>query len=76
MTHQLGHHHMPDFDRIEEHVHRGDPDALDGQIERVLERLADEGFEDSFKGVFQQEKLPTDAVDELISFLAEQRDGL
>jgi len=64
-----------DLDRIERHLHRGDQAALDGQIERVLERLQGENFEDSFKGVFQQEELPTDALDELIAFLSEQRDG-
>lgn len=28
-----------EFDRIERHVHRGDPEKLDGQIEMVLDRL-------------------------------------
>jgi len=65
-----------EFDRIERHLHRGDPEKLDRQIETVLERLQQDGFEDSFKGVFRQEKLPTDAIDELVSFLSEQRDGI
>jgi hypothetical protein len=65
-----------EFDRIERHVHRGDPEKLDGQIELVLDRLQQDGFEDSFKGVFQQEELPADAVDDLVAFLVEQRDGL
>lgn len=60
--------------RIEQHLHRGDSDSLDGQIESVLDRLQRDGFEDSFKGVFQQKKLPADAVEELVSFLSEQRD--
>jgi hypothetical protein len=63
-------------DRIERHVHRGDPEKLDGQIELILERLQEEGFEDSFKGVFRQEELPADAVDNLVSFLTEQRNQL
>ncbi|WP_349253541.1 hypothetical protein [Halobacterium salinarum] len=65
-----------DFDRIERHVHRGDPEKLDKQIEMVLNRLEEDGFEDSFKGVFQQEELPADAVDNLVSFLSEQRNQL
>jgi hypothetical protein len=65
-----------DFDRINRHVHRGDPEKLEGQIEMVLDRLQQEGFEDSFKGVFRQEELPADAVGELISFLTEQRNQL
>jgi hypothetical protein len=58
-----------DFDRIEQHIHRGNPEALEEQIERVLERLEKDGFEDSFKGVFQQEDLPDNEVDRLIEFL-------
>src|SRR6056297_3525065 len=65
-----------DFDRIERHVHRGDPEKLDRQIEMVLDQLDQDGFEDSFKGVFRQEELPADAVDNLASFLAEQRNQL
>lgn len=65
-----------DFDRIERHVHRGDPEKLAKQVEMVLNQLEEDGFEDSFKGVFQQEELPADAVDNLVSFLAEQRNRL
>jgi hypothetical protein len=65
-----------EFDRIERHVHRGDPKKLDGQIEIVVDRLQQDGFKDSFKGVFRQETLPADAVDDLVSFLSEQRDQL
>ena len=65
-----------EFDRIERHIHRGDPKKLNGQIEKVLDRLQQDGFEDSFKGVFRQETLPADAIDDLVSFLSEQRDRL
>jgi len=65
-----------DFDRIERHVHRGDPEKLDRQIEMVLNRLEEDGFKDSFKGVFRQEELPVDAMDNLVSFLSEQRNRL
>jgi hypothetical protein len=62
--------------RIEQHLHRGDSESLDGQIESVLDRLQRDGFEDSFKGVFQQQELPADAVEALVSFLSEQRDQI
>lgn len=64
------------FDRIERHVHRGDPQQLDEQIDVVLDRLQQDGFGDSFKGVFRQEELPTSAIEDLISFLSKQRDQL
>ncbi|KOX96775.1 hypothetical protein [Halorubrum tropicale] len=65
-----------DFNRIERHVHRGDPEKLKRQIEMVLDQLQQDGFKDSFKGVFRQEELPVDAVDDLVSFLSKQRDQL
>jgi hypothetical protein len=65
-----------DFSRIERHVHRGNPEKLERQIEMVLNRLEEEGFEDSFKGVFRQEELPADAVANLVSFLSEQQSQL
>ncbi|WP_226022062.1 hypothetical protein [Halomicrobium salinisoli] len=65
-----------EFDRIERHVHRGDPEKLDEQIETVLDRLQEDDFEDSFKGVFRQQELPADAVDQLVSFLSAQRNRL
>lgn len=62
-----------DFDRIERHVHRGDTEKLDERIGIVLSRLQQDGFEDAFKGIFQQEELPTNAIGDLISFLSDQR---
>ena len=61
-----------EFDRIEQHLHRGDPEKLEEQIEQVLGRLEKDGFEDSFKGVFQQENLPETNMDNLIEFLRTQ----
>lgn len=37
---------------------------------------AGSGSEDSFKSIFRQEELPADAVDDLVSFLTEQRNQL
>jgi hypothetical protein len=62
-----------DFDRIERHLHRGDPERLAMRIQTVIERFEADNFEDSFKGVFQQGEIPSDQVDELISFLSDQR---
>lgn len=61
-----------DFDHIERHLNRGDSEELEERIEGVLKRLTDESFEDSFKGVFQQQKLPEDAVTDLRQFLESQ----
>jgi hypothetical protein len=61
-----------EFDRIEQHLHRGDPEKLEEQIEQVLGRLEKDGFEDSFKGVFQQKNLPETNMDNLIEFLRTQ----
>jgi hypothetical protein len=65
-----------DFDRIERHIHRGDPEKLQQQIDQVVARLRQDGFEDSFKGVFRQEAVPTAAVDDLVSFLMDLREQL
>lgn len=61
-----------DLDRIGQHLRRGDHGKLRERIDGVLERLDDEGFADSFKGVFQQETLPVDAIEELRTALDEQ----
>lgn len=65
-----------DFDRIADHVLRGDADKLEEQIERVVDRLEADSFEDAFKGVFRQEGVPADAVGDLKAFLTEQRGTL
>jgi hypothetical protein len=64
------------LDSIEQHIHRGSPNQLAEQIERVLAELESDEFADSFKGVFQQTELPEDNIDELIQFLRTQLDRL
>jgi uncharacterized protein YceH (UPF0502 family) len=49
-----------DLDSIEQHIHRGNPNQLAEQIERVLAELESDEFADSFKSVFQQKELPVD----------------
>jgi len=63
-----------DLDSIEQHIHRGNPNQLAEQIERVLAELESDEFADSFKGVFQQKDLPEDKINELIQFLRTQLD--
>lgn len=65
-----------EFDNIDRHVHRGDSRSLDEQIEKILNRLQQGEFENSVKGVFRQETMPTDAVGNLVSFLSDQRNRL
>jgi len=65
-----------DFDRIETHLHRGDLAKLAGRIDTVLERLTAEGFEDAFKGVFEQQTVPEQNVDAVVDFLHDQRRNL
>lgn len=61
-----------EYDRIGRHIDRGDQEKLTVRIESVLETLERAGFEDSFKGVFQQGDLPDGELDELIEFLRRQ----
>jgi hypothetical protein len=62
-----------DFDRIETHLHRGDPEKLAGRIDTVLSRLTAEDFEDAFKGVFEQQTVPEQDIDTVVDFLRTQR---
>ena len=58
-----------EYDNVSRHLDRGDPNALSDQITGVLDRLEADGFADSFKGVFQQQIVPEDDLEELIEFL-------
>jgi hypothetical protein len=61
-----------EFDRIERHLQRGDPEGLAERIEGVLEKLERDGFEDSLKGVFGWTESPEDEIEELVEFLQDQ----
>lgn len=65
-----------DFDRIVTHLHRGDLTKLAERIDTVLERLTAEGFEDAFKGVFEQQTVPEQDVDTIVEFLRDQQRDL
>jgi hypothetical protein len=62
-----------DFDRIGTHLHRGDLEKLAERIDTVLERLTADGFEDAFKGVFEQQTVPEQDVETVVDFLRDQR---
>jgi hypothetical protein len=61
-----------DFDRISTHLHRGNPAKLAERIDTVLDRLTSEGFEDAFKGVFEQQTVPEQDIDAVVEFLRDQ----
>lgn len=65
-----------DYDRIGTHLHRGDSEKLAARIESVLELLVQDGFEDSFKGVFRQQELPEEELQKLIQFLRNQLESI
>lgn len=65
-----------DFDRVETHLHRGDPAALNSQLEHMVEQLTDESFADAFKGEFQQNTLPEDDIERVRTFLDNQQEHL
>jgi hypothetical protein len=65
-----------DFDHVETHLHRGDPDALSEQLASISEQLADESFVDAFKGEFQQQSVPEETIERVRDFLATQHQQL
>lgn len=65
-----------DFDRIETHLHRGDPNALSEQLTAITDQLANDSFVDAFKGEFQQQTVPEDTIERVRDFLAAQQERL
>lgn len=65
-----------DFDRVETHLHRGDPAALNTQLGGIVDQLTDDSFADAFKGEFQQNVLPEDDIEHVRTFLRQQQDKL
>ena len=65
-----------DFDRVETHLHRGDPQALSEQFAGISDQLADESFLDAFKGEFQQQTVPDATIERVRDFLAAQQERL
>ena len=65
-----------DFDRVETHLYRGEPEALAEQLASISEQLADESFVDSFKREFQQQSVPEETIERVREFLAAQQERL
>lgn len=65
-----------DYDRVGKHLHRGDFEKLAERIQSILTVLEQDGFEDSFKGVFGQQNLPNADLEKLIQFLRTQFDRI
>lgn len=65
-----------DFDRVETHLHRGDPESLADQLAGISEQLAAESFIDAFQGEFQQQTVPEATIDRVREFLAAQQERL
>lgn len=61
-----------DFDVLEEHLDRGDPEKLEQVLERVESIIGSDDFEDAFKGVFQQGTLPENNIEKLQKFIHDQ----
>lgn len=62
-----------DFDRVEKHLQRGDPEKRRERVETVLGRVDSDGFVDAFKGVFQQGTTPEEDVERVVEFLRSRR---
>lgn len=65
-----------DLDPVRDHLVRGDTQQLRSMLESGLATLADDGFADSFRGVFVREELPTDTIDRVVAFLEDQLEVL
>lgn len=65
-----------DFDRVATHLDRGDQGALAGQLASISEQLADEAFDDAFKGEFQERTVPDETIERVRAFLAAQQERI
>lgn len=61
-----------DFDRVADHLHRGDREQLQAVLERMLDTIKSEDFADAFKGVFTEQELPGDQIEQVQVFLQER----
>lgn len=57
------------WENIEQHLYRGDESRLMESIDRVVADIGTDQFRDSFHGVFRQDELDEDDVDELQGYL-------
>lgn len=60
-----------DMEEVEKHIDRGDRERLRQVLENIEQTISDTDFEDSFKGVFSQNTLPTKQIQRLQGFIQE-----
>ncbi|MDY6774098.1 MAG: hypothetical protein SVS85_02760, partial [Candidatus Nanohaloarchaea archaeon] len=65
-----------DFDQVAEYLDRGDQDQLRESLEEVKDTITGEGFADAFRGVFSEQKVPEEQIEQVRDFLQEQIDEL
>ncbi len=63
-----------DFDLVGEYLDRGDHDQLRESLEEVKDTITGEGFADAFKGVFSEQNVPEEQIEQIRDFLQEQID--
>lgn len=61
-----------ELEELEKHLGRGDEDKLATVLEEVDDTIGSDGFEDAFKGVFQQGTLPEDDIRTIRRFIRER----
>jgi len=62
-----------DLNEVENHIDRGDQEKLRQVLENIEQTVSDSDFEDSFKGVFSQNTLPEQRIQELQEFIQNYR---
>lgn len=62
-----------DLDKVESHLHRGDPDALQSQLRDAYTFIEDGGLDHRFKSIFGQSSASTDDKAALLEFLEQQQ---
>lgn len=60
-----------DMEEVEKHIDREDRERLRQVLENIEQTISDTDFEDSFKGVFSQNTLPTKQIQRLQGFIQE-----
>ena len=60
-----------EMEEVEKHIDRGDRERLRQVLENIEQTISDTDFEDSFKGVFSQNTLPTKQIQRLQGFIQE-----
>ncbi len=61
-----------DLEDVKEHLHRGNEDALQRQLEKGLEILAREDLKHGYKSDFGESSVPEESIQKLKDFLSEQ----